>query len=110
MLRSFSYARRAALENAAGWAVEVRAARKRRLARWGTARRVPPSSPLTTSRGEAGLFPPLRGSTLLRLLEVEKALYELRYELHNRPELGLLPLNAPLGISPESPRPMSVSS
>jgi maltose alpha-D-glucosyltransferase/alpha-amylase len=31
-------------------------------------------------------------STLLRLLELRKALYELRYELNNRPDWAAIPL------------------
>jgi len=95
MLRSFDYARQtvlramrdvlqgpedaqAASEAAAEWLLQTRNAFLAGHAR---------------AAGGAGLFPPPdRAPGLLRLLELEKALYELRYELQNRPAWVAVPL------------------
>jgi maltose alpha-D-glucosyltransferase / alpha-amylase len=92
MLRSFSYVEHSALRSvtndevesarlaplARAWAVEVRAAFL--------------SAYDTEARGESlyGSLQPGRG--LLGLFELEKALYELRYELGNRPGWAGIPL------------------
>jgi maltose alpha-D-glucosyltransferase/alpha-amylase len=94
LLRSFSYARRAVLENGTGLSAEVRAAREAQLARWETATRAAFLAAYEAAARKAGLMRSLAPRLpLLRLFEVEKALYELRYELHNRPEWVALPLN-----------------
>jgi maltose alpha-D-glucosyltransferase/alpha-amylase len=97
MLRSFSYVEHSALRAVAhgevelaklaplahGWAVEVRAAF---LAAYDEA-----------ARG-ASLYDALApGSGLLGLFELEKALYELRYEIGNRPAWAGIPLQGIIG-------------
>jgi len=94
MLRSFSYVQHSALRNVAhdeaevarlaplarAWEVEIRAAF---LAEYGAAAH------------DATLYGPEAlhaGSGLLGLFELEKALYELRYELGNRPGWAGIPL------------------
>ncbi len=94
LLRSFSYAHRAVLENGTGLSAEMRAAREARLASWESATRAAFLAAYESAAREAGLMVSLAPRLpLLRLFEVEKALYELRYELHNRPEWVSLPLN-----------------
>jgi maltose alpha-D-glucosyltransferase / alpha-amylase len=97
MLRSFSYVEASALKGvahdeveyaklaplAASWAAEVRSAF---LSAYDAA-----------ARG-ASLYGALKpGSGLLGLFELEKALYELRYELNNRPAWAGIPLQGILG-------------
>jgi maltose alpha-D-glucosyltransferase/alpha-amylase len=95
LLRSFSYARHAALENGTGATVEARAAREARLARWEAATRAAFLAAYETAARSAGLMDALAPRLpLLRLFEIEKALYELRYELRSRPDWVALPLNA----------------
>jgi maltose alpha-D-glucosyltransferase/alpha-amylase len=92
MLRSFDYARwtavRAVLEGtedphgflplAAQWLAETREAFREGY---------------LTAAGETAMFPSLEvAGELLRLLELEKAMYELRYEIHNRPAWVAIPL------------------
>ena len=78
MLRSFSYA-------AAGSRAAARRRRRRKAGRSARARR---SSTATTTRVEPSLLPPGQEATeqLLAVFELEKAVYELRYELNNRPD------------------------
>ena len=53
-----------------------------------------------TARG-AGLYESTSDmQTLLALFELEKALYELRYELHNRPDWVRWPLAGITGLVP----------
>ncbi len=94
LLRSFSYARGAVLENGAGATGEARAVREARLARWEAATRATFLGAYETAARQAGLMKALAPRLpLLRLFEIEKALYELRYELRSRPEWIALPLN-----------------
>ncbi len=93
MLRSFDYARATALRNvarddgeqarlaalAAAWHAAVRSSF---LAAYDQAMRAPDPSRLDTA------------GDLLALAELEKALYELRYELANRPAWAAIPLAA----------------
>ena len=98
MLRSFSYARAAALRSlprgpedasslealAALWERQTRAAFLRAYHR---------------HAGAARLYEDLRpGEGLLGLFELEKALYELRYELSNRPDWVAIPLEGIAGL------------
>ena len=92
MLRSFSYARHSALDracqpNAVDPALDAlageweRAARETFLAAWTAGTR---GQGLYGANGDA--------AALVRLFELEKALYELRYELQNRPAWAGIPL------------------
>ena len=99
MLRSFSYARRAMLENGMGATQDSRAAREARLASWEAATRAAFLAAYETAAREAGFMDALAPRLpLLRLFEIEKALYELRYELRSRPDWVALPLNDLLAI------------
>ncbi len=94
LLRSFSYARGAALQNGTAATAEARAERVARLARWEAATRAAFLAGYETAARETGLMDALAPRLpLLRLFEIEKALYELRYELRSRPEWVALPLN-----------------
>jgi len=94
MLRSFSYVQHSALRNVAHDEAEV--ARLAPLARaWEVEVRGAFLSAYTAAARDAKLYGPeaLRaGSGLLGLFELEKALYELRYELGNRPGWAGIPL------------------
>jgi maltose alpha-D-glucosyltransferase/alpha-amylase len=99
MLRSFSYAKASAMRNldalpdaaqlapfAAQWEAAVRAVFLRSYAA------AVQGSPLyDTFESQQGL---------LALFELEKALYELRYELNNRPDWVGIPLAGILGLAP----------
>jgi maltose alpha-D-glucosyltransferase/alpha-amylase len=91
MLRSFSYVQRSALQSVAH--TETEAARLAPLARaWEAEVRAAFLTAYDEARGanlDAALIP---GSGLLGLFELEKALYELRYELGNRPSWANIPL------------------
>ena len=97
MLRSFSYARASALRTAAHGADEE-ALLAAPAQEWESA---------TRTAFLRGYHEALRGSALehagledglLPMFELQKALYELRYEIHNRPEWVGIPLTAILGI------------
>ena len=97
MLRSFDYARHTALQQAAQGAVELERlapGRARRgsgacaqafLAGLPRGRRSPAACTPTAERST-------RPRALLDLFELEKALYELRYEIDNRPDWIGVPL------------------
>lgn len=100
MLRSFSYARAGGLRGlaaspdevaqltpfAASWEAETRAAFLR-----GYANAVSGSALYESFESQLGL---------LSLFELEKAFYELRYELNNRPDWVGIPLGGILGLAP----------
>ncbi|MBL0726656.1 maltose alpha-D-glucosyltransferase [Piscinibacter sp. HJYY11] len=100
MLRSFSYARAGGLRGlaalpdevaqlepfAAAWEAETRAAFLR-----GYANAVSGSALYESFESQLGL---------LSLFELEKAFYELRYELNNRPDWVGIPLGGILGLAP----------
>jgi maltose alpha-D-glucosyltransferase / alpha-amylase len=94
MLRSFSYVQHSALRNVAH--DEAESARLAPLARaWEVETREVFLSAYDGAARSAKLYGPeaLRpGSGLLGLFELEKALYELRYELGNRPGWAGIPL------------------
>ena len=96
MLRSFSYARAGALRNVAQNADEMQALAPH-AAEWeAQVRQAFLGSYHATARA-AELYESLEpGRGLLGLFELEKALYELRYELNNRPDWVDIPLH---GIS-----------
>jgi maltose alpha-D-glucosyltransferase / alpha-amylase len=103
MLRSFSYARWTALRSVAQAEDEVA-----RLAPLGAAWEVDVRGTFLrayddTARG-AGLYPSfeaVRG--LLELFELEKAFYELRYEMANRPSWVRIPLLGILALAGDAP-------
>jgi maltose alpha-D-glucosyltransferase/alpha-amylase len=94
MLRSFSYVRHSALRNVAH--NEAEGARLTPLARaWEAEVRDAFLAEYDAAAHEANLYGPealQAGSGLLGLFELEKALYELRYELGNRPAWAGIPL------------------
>ncbi|MBE0546809.1 MAG: alpha-amylase, partial [Rubrivivax sp.] len=95
MLRSFDYARHTALHQVAQGAGELErlAPVARRWERWVRTAFLETYREITQA---AGLYPGGAGfeaaHTLLDLFELEKALYELRYEIDNRPEWVGVPL------------------
>ena len=84
MLRSFSYA-------AAGARILRGASSRPRTGRSGRASR---SSTATATRVDSSLLPPGQQAIdqLLAVFELEKAVYELRYELNNRPDWVGIPV------------------
>jgi maltose alpha-D-glucosyltransferase / alpha-amylase len=92
MLRSFSYVQQSALRSIAR--NEAEAARLAPLARaWEMETRTAFLSAYDAAAHGAALYEWLNpGSGLLGLFELEKALYELRYELGNRPGWAGIPL------------------
>ena len=94
MLRSFDYARWAALRRAARTDQDFAALAPDAAAWEAEARRAYLAAYDATARA-AGLYPSyeaVRG--LVALAELEKAIYELRYELANRPDWARIPLGA----------------
>ena len=89
MLRSFHYASRVALferdEDCAGLAMA-----------WETRNRKAFLAAYDKTAGEAGLLPPSEAARdiVLSAFELEKAAYELRYELAHRPDWQTIPLAA----------------
>jgi maltose alpha-D-glucosyltransferase / alpha-amylase len=92
MMRSFGYVQQSALRSVAH--NEAEAARLAPLARaWEIEVRTAFLSAYDSAAQEAALYePPLPEQGLLRLFELEKALYELRYEIGNRPAWVGIPL------------------
>ncbi|MDO9004156.1 MAG: maltose alpha-D-glucosyltransferase [Aquabacterium sp.] len=98
MLRSFSYARVSALRDSA-MNDEERNTLAPFAAEWETQARRTFLSAYAQATQVAGLHESLEvGQGLLGLFELEKALYELRYELNNRPDWVRIPLQGILGI------------
>jgi len=102
MLRSFSYAADAALVRMNGDRVEERSRLEASLRNWESQVR---GVFLASYAGEisgSGLLDDWNAvSGLLKLFEMEKALYELRYELGSRPDWAHIPLRALLGLVQE---------
>jgi maltose alpha-D-glucosyltransferase/alpha-amylase len=100
MLRSFSYVQHSALRNVAHNEAEV--AKLAPLARaWESAVRAAFLSAYEAAASGANLYGPEAlqpGVGLLGLFELEKALYELRYELGNRPGWAGIPLQGILDL------------
>ncbi|HJS89628.1 MAG TPA: maltose alpha-D-glucosyltransferase [Steroidobacteraceae bacterium] len=100
MLRSFAYARQAALERCALQGGDDCGRWEPQLQSWEQeARRT-----FLASYDEVASAAALYGSLeqmrpLLNLFEIDKALYEVRYELGNRPEWTRIPLHSLLGLS-----------
>jgi maltose alpha-D-glucosyltransferase / alpha-amylase len=93
MLRSFSYARASALRTAAHTADELAQLEGPAL-QWERATRGAFLDGYARAMGSA--FDPAQ--KLLPLFELQKALYELRYELENRPDWVRIPLAGILGF------------
>jgi maltose alpha-D-glucosyltransferase / alpha-amylase len=100
MLRSFSYVQHIALRNVAH--NEAEGARLAPLARaWEMEVRAAFLEAYGAAAGGAKLYEPgalQAGSGLLGLFELEKAVYELRYELGNRPGWAGIPLQGVLDL------------
>jgi maltose alpha-D-glucosyltransferase/alpha-amylase len=93
MLRSFNYAAYSALARVTAERPADREVLEPHARQWEQETRRAFLDVYSSTAIKAGLYPvweEMRG--LLELLELEKALYELRYELTNRPEWALIPL------------------
>jgi maltose alpha-D-glucosyltransferase/alpha-amylase len=100
MLRSFAYARHAALERAALQAGDDYGRWEPQLHAWEQEVRRAFLTCYDEVASSAGLYESLRDATpLLTLFEIDKALYELRYELGNRPDWARIPLHSLLGLT-----------
>ena len=102
MLRSFSYAAYAALfAHSGGPRGRVRAAGSpgRRPGSGVDRRRVPRQAISSSAAGGASFVPadPVQRAALLDLFLLDKALYELNYELNNRPDWARYPAPRPRG-------------
>jgi len=101
MLRSFAYAAETALRSE-----RVRTEDRPRLAPWAESFRAWvcvafARAYLTCVEGERFKPPtPAASRALLEFFELEKALYEVNYELNNRPEFVLIPLKGLLNMMP----------
>ncbi|RZL03972.1 MAG: maltose alpha-D-glucosyltransferase [Rubrivivax sp.] len=98
MLRSFSYARLSALRGSAVNDEELSTLAPF-AAEWEEQARHAFLSAYAQATKDSGLHDPIEaGQGLSALFELEKALYELRYELNNRPDWVRIPLQGILGI------------
>jgi len=103
MLRSFDYAQWTALRNSAKVAEEY--ARLLPLAAaWQVEARRTFLAAYAAAAGEDDRGPLEDGAGMLRLFEIEKALYELRYEINNRPDWMHVPMQGIRALIGE-PRP-----
>jgi len=99
MLRSFDYARWAALRRAARTDQDLAALAPAAAAWEGEARRAYLTAYDATARA-AGLYPSYESvGGLVALAELEKSIYALRYELGNRPDWVRIPLAALLALA-----------
>jgi maltose alpha-D-glucosyltransferase/alpha-amylase len=93
MLRSFDYAMHVALEHADGDRQEMRSARERSGQEWQAAARRMFLDGYEEVAAAAGLaLPRAEAKGLLELFLIEKALYELAYEIDHRPDWVRVPL------------------
>ena len=98
MLRSFAYARGAALLNAVQPAPERATAD---LEAWEAATRDAFLKAYADAMSGSGIFDSFEDARgLLELAEIEKILYEVRYELDNRPAWLRIPLQGLAALSP----------
>ena len=104
MVRSFGYAAHAALRSVATWPARPGAAGSETAwavvwQRWVSAAFL---RAYLDAAGGAGFLPPDRPSfdALLRVFSLEKALYELRYEINHRPDWVAIPLQGILELLP----------
>ena len=100
MLRSFDYARAVALEHARAGRPDVEAFLADALVEWYGLATNAFIKGYERGLGSAAIRPrdAATRERLLRILQVEKALYELRYELENRPGWVHVPLNGLLAL------------
>jgi maltose alpha-D-glucosyltransferase/alpha-amylase len=105
MLRSFTYARHAALRRCSASTPENCERWVPLLESWERETRATFLVAYDAIAREAALYDTFEAMRpLLALFEIEKALYELRYELRNRPDWAQIPLGSLLfaaGVSPE---------
>jgi maltose alpha-D-glucosyltransferase/alpha-amylase len=95
MLRSFAYAHQTAVQRCSLESSEDCAKFEPDLAQWEQETRAAFVSAYDETARAAGLYETFdEVRPLLELFEIEKALYELRYELRNRPEWASIPLVA----------------
>jgi maltose alpha-D-glucosyltransferase / alpha-amylase len=100
MLRSFAYARRAALERSAPKSLEDAAKWEDLLEEWERSVRECFVSIYDEVARSRHLYESWRDmQPLLALFEIDKALYELRYELGNRPDWAVIPMRALAAMS-----------
>jgi maltose alpha-D-glucosyltransferase/alpha-amylase len=100
MFRSFAYARQAALRQCSVTSSEDCARWVPLLAAWEQETRETLLRVYDEIARAAGLYTSLEHvQPLLTLFEIEKALYELRYELHNRPDWASIPLRSLIAFS-----------
>jgi len=99
MLRSFDYARWAALRRAAKTGQDLERLAPLAAA-WEDAARTAFLAAYDTAIAGAGVYASLaQARAMLDLFVLEKALYELRYELGNRPEWAAIPLEGILALA-----------
>jgi maltose alpha-D-glucosyltransferase/alpha-amylase len=95
MFRSFTYARHAALQRCSITSSEDCAKWDPLLSQWEQATREVFIRVYDDIARAAGLYASLEQmQPLLTLFEIEKALYELRYELGNRPDWASIPMRS----------------
>ena len=95
MLRSFAYAHQTAVQRCSLESAEDCAKFAPDLVKWEQETRDAFVSAYDETARAAGLYETFEEvRPLLELFEIEKALYELRYELRNRPEWASIPLTA----------------
>ncbi len=100
MMRSFSYARWTAIKQIDGVDLRDRDRLEALLVRWERETRrefLLAYERAVAGSGLYGSFPAARG--LLEMFELEKALYELRYEINNRPGWVSIPLQGILALA-----------
>ncbi len=99
MFRSFTYARHAALQRCSILSSEDCAKWDPLLAQWELETRQVFLRVYDEVARAAGLYPDLdTARPLLALFEIEKALYELRYELSNRPDWAGIPMRSLIAL------------
>ncbi|HVC29984.1 MAG TPA: putative maltokinase, partial [Steroidobacteraceae bacterium] len=100
MLRSFAYARHAALERCAQQGGDDCGRWEAQLQSWEQETRRTFLACYDGIASATGLYESLReAQPLLTLFEIDKALYELRYEIGNRPDWTRIPLHSLLGLT-----------
>jgi maltose alpha-D-glucosyltransferase/alpha-amylase len=100
MFRSFTYASQSALRQCSVTSSEDCARWEPAISLWEQEARETFLRVYDDIARAAGLYTSLeRAQPLLTLFEIEKALYELRYELRNRPEWASIPLRSLIAFS-----------